>query len=75
MATARLFKHGGSIAVRLPKEFRLPGEVVSIERAGDAVILRPIDASRWADFFDRPGVPDDFLDDRGDTPPQEREPL
>jgi antitoxin VapB len=41
MKTAKLFKHGGSQAVRLPKDFRLDGAEVLIERRGKAVILRP----------------------------------
>lgn len=40
MNTAKLFKHGGSQAVRLPKEFRFPGSEVVVTRRGDAVILR-----------------------------------
>lgn len=38
--TAKLFTHGGSQAVRLPKEFRFQGEEVRIERDGDKVVLR-----------------------------------
>ena len=30
--TAKLFKHGRSQAVRLPKEFRLPGTEIGHER-------------------------------------------
>lgn len=41
MKTARLFKHGGSQAVRLPKDFRLEGTEVLIERRGEVVLLRP----------------------------------
>lgn len=41
MATAKLFKHGGSQAVRLPKDFRLDGAEVLIERRGQMVLLRP----------------------------------
>ncbi|MFA6560429.1 MAG: AbrB/MazE/SpoVT family DNA-binding domain-containing protein [Verrucomicrobiia bacterium] len=41
MTTAKLFKHGGSQAVRLPKEFRFDGTEVAIEKRGDEVILRP----------------------------------
>ena len=41
MATARLFKHGGSQAVRLPKEFRFEGKEVLIEKRGEEVVLRP----------------------------------
>lgn len=41
MKTARLFRHGGSQAVRLPKAFRFDGAEVLIEKKGDAVILKP----------------------------------
>jgi antitoxin VapB len=36
---AKLFTHGGSQAVRLPKEFRFDGAEVRIEREGDRVVL------------------------------------
>jgi antitoxin VapB len=41
--TAKLFKHGRSQAVRLPKEFRMPGTVVRVRRIGRSVLLEPID--------------------------------
>ena len=41
MATAKIFRHGGSQAVRLPKAFRFEGTEVSIERRGDQVVLTP----------------------------------
>ena len=41
--TARLFKHGRSQAVRLPKEFRMPGTQVRVRRIGRGVLLEPID--------------------------------
>jgi antitoxin VapB len=41
--TAKLFKHGGSQAVRLPKEFRLPGTEVRVRRLGRGVLLEPLD--------------------------------
>lgn len=41
--TAKLFKHGGSQAVRLPKEFRLPGNEVRVRRLGRGVLLEPVD--------------------------------
>lgn len=40
--TARLFAHGGSQAVRLPKAFRFDGQEVRIRREGDEVILTPV---------------------------------
>lgn len=36
---AKLFTHGGSQAVRLPKEFRFDGAEVRIVRDGDRVVL------------------------------------
>lgn len=41
MPTAKIFRHGGSQAVRLPKEFRFEGKEVSIERRWDEVVLKP----------------------------------
>jgi antitoxin VapB len=42
MVTAKLFKHGGSQAVRLPKAFRFAGTEVTVRREGEAVILEPV---------------------------------
>ena len=39
---AKLFTHGGSQAVRLPKAFRFEGSEVRIHREGDRVILEPV---------------------------------
>lgn len=70
-----VFRNGGSQAVRIPAEFRLEADQVLIERDGDTLVLRPVRPD-WAGFFDDPRVvPDDFLTDRQDDPPQEREPL
>lgn len=49
---AKLFANGRSQAVRLPKEFRLPGTEVRISREGNRVILEPLedeprDANGW----------------------------
>ena len=44
MAEAKLFKVGGSQAVRLPKAFRMPGDRVRIRKEGDSVILEPMPA-------------------------------
>jgi len=42
-ATAKIFQHGRSQAVRLPKEFRLPGKEVKVTRVGNALLLEPIE--------------------------------
>lgn len=47
--TAKVFTTGRSQAVRLPKAFRFSTAEVTIERQGDAVILRPkLDNATWA---------------------------
>lgn len=35
--------HGRNQAVRLPKEFRLPGKEVRVTKVGDKVILEPLE--------------------------------
>ena len=54
-STAKLFKHGRSQAVRLPKEFRLPGTEVRVRRVGRGVLLEPMefDADAWFAALDR----------------------
>ncbi|HUZ14251.1 MAG TPA: AbrB/MazE/SpoVT family DNA-binding domain-containing protein [Caulobacteraceae bacterium] len=42
VSRAKLFNHGGSQAVRLPKEFRFQGKEVAIRKEGDRVILEPV---------------------------------
>ena len=39
--TAKLFMHGRSQAVRLPKEFRFEGTEVRVSKVGEKVILEP----------------------------------
>lgn len=39
VARAKLFMHGRSQAVRLPKEFRFEGTEVFVRRVGDDVVL------------------------------------
>lgn len=45
-AIAKIFKHGRSQAVRLPKEFRLPGKEVRVRRLGNGVLLEPVERDR-----------------------------
>ncbi len=52
-ATAKLFKHGRSQAMRLPKEFRFEGKAVRVSRVGTRVILEPLDpedAMPWTEI-------------------------
>lgn len=45
MKTARIFKHGNSQAVRLPREFRFTDDEVLIRRFGSGVLLLPREIS------------------------------
>lgn len=72
-AKAKLFMHGRSQAVRLPKEFRLPGKEVRVRRIGRSVLLEPIDqpfdmAAWWAKIDENGGA--EFLPEgRPEQPP------
>lgn len=74
--TAKLFTHGRSQAVRLPKAFRFEGTEVRVSRIGDKVILEPLNTKRavpWAlldqigdiqfmpEGRDQPGMPEDVV--------------
>lgn len=68
--TAKLFMHGRSQAVRLPKEYRFEGKEVRVSKIGDKVILEPVerppfDVEAWRAKLDSyldvdfPELPDD----------------
>ena len=80
--TAKLFKNGRSQAVRLPAEFRFEGDEVFIrkdDKSGDVILSRR--PASWDEFFRLrdeaikadPRAAEEFLADRKDVPPQERE--
>jgi antitoxin VapB len=77
MARSTLFRNNRSQAVRLPKAVAFPDDVreVEITKVGNSRIITPAGRS-WDDFFlNGPGVSDDFMAERIDPPPEEREPL
>ncbi|MBI2319995.1 MAG: AbrB/MazE/SpoVT family DNA-binding domain-containing protein [Betaproteobacteria bacterium] len=47
MKTAKVFKHGNSQAVRLPKEFRVAETELLIKKSGESIVLTPKKASGW----------------------------
>lgn len=49
LPTAKVFTTGRSQAVRLPKAFRFDTDEVTIEKVGNAVVLRPLkdDNAAW----------------------------
>ncbi len=71
--TAKIFTNGRSQAVRLPKAFRFDTSEVYIRKVGDEVVISAKKAS-WEDFFNRKSTfGDDFLAERDNDVPQERE--
>jgi len=78
-ATAKLFMHGRSQAVRLPKEFRFEGSEVLVSKVGDKVILEPLkkqpfDAEAWFARLDELGGRDFLPEGIPDDPPLEPDP-
>jgi antitoxin VapB len=75
--TAKLFTNGRSQAVRLPADLRFEGTEVFIRKdpaTGDVILSRRPES--WDDFFElvrQADVPEDFLSDRHDGPPQKRD--
>jgi antitoxin VapB len=71
--TAKLFMHGRSQAVRLPKEFRLPGKEVRVRKIGNGVLLEPIekkfDVKEWRAKLDALGAKDFLPEGRPEQPP------
>ncbi len=76
LRTAKLFRNGRSQAVRLPADYRFEGSEVYVRRdpaSGDVILSRRPES--WRDFFELMktiDVPEDFLADRQDAPPQKR---
>jgi antitoxin VapB len=67
---AKLFKHGRSQAVRLPRAFRFEGDRVRVRRLGNGVVLEPIatDIDAWFADLDRfADVP--FMETGREQPP------
>jgi antitoxin VapB len=77
---AKLFMSGRSQAIRLPAKLRLAASEVRIEQIGNALWVQPQadapgDLSAWLqDFYaSAERLPDDFLAERDDAPPQSRD--
>jgi antitoxin VapB len=78
-STAKLFMHGRSQAVRLPKEFRFEGVEVRVSRVGDRVVLEPMqatpfDTAAWFAHLDALGASDFLPDGLPDELPVEPDP-
>ncbi len=76
MHSAKLFMNGRSQAVRLPVNFRFDCDEVYIRKdseTGDVILSRK--PGSWDDFFqlmETLDVPEGFMDQRDNEPPQDR---
>ena len=81
ISKARVFYSGRSQAVRIPAEFRFKTDEVYVRRdpqSGDLVLSESPAKKTWKEIFaalDAAQFPDDFLEDRDQRPPQERDEL
>ena len=76
---ARVFMSGRSQAVRIPAQYRFTAVEVYIRRdpqSGDLILSQA--PGGWDEIYaalDNAGFPDDFLAERAQGPPQQREEL
>jgi antitoxin VapB len=78
--SAKLFMHGHSQGVCLPKPFRFEGTEVRVSKVGDKVILEPmdkppLDAEAWFARLDEFGGRDFLPNGIPGDPPAEPDPL
>lgn len=75
MANSTVFTSNRSQAIRLPKAVAFPDDVhrVDILKIGRSRVVVP-QGQRWDDLFENgPRVSDDFMDEREQPVPEERE--
>ena len=77
VARSTVFMTNRTQAVRLPKAVAFPDGVREVEiiKVGESRIIAPV-GRRWSDLFlHGPRASEDFMTDREQPPPEEREPL
>ncbi len=69
---AKLFRNNKSQAIRIPADFELPGDRVTIQRDGDRLIIEPVRGKNLLEILSglKPLAPEDqFPDIDADLPP------
>ena len=77
MARSSVFVTNRSQAVRLPKAVAFPDDIHQVEiiKIGQSRVITPV-GKLWEDFFlHGPRASADFMEERIDPAPEEREPL
>ncbi len=70
---AKVFHNGRSQAIRLPKECRVNGDEVYIEKIGNSLIIIPKEKSKWDVMRNALTDIEDFELERNQLEVQERE--
>lgn len=70
---AKVFQNGRSQAIRLPKECRVNGDEVYIEKIGNTLIIVPKERSKWDVMRNALTDMEDFELERNQLEVQERE--
>jgi antitoxin VapB len=65
---AKLFKNGRSQAVRIPREFEMPGTEVIIHKEGDRLVLEPVKRKSLVELLDSLEPTDEDFDFGEDLP-------
>jgi antitoxin VapB len=74
--SAKIFRNGRNQAIRIPVEMSFATDTVTLEKVGNALVVRPQLKTGWKEYFadDSLRLPDDF-EIPEDLPLQERESL
>jgi antitoxin VapB len=67
----KLFRNGRNQAVRIPREFELPGDEAIMRREGDRLVLESVPTRRTlGEVLDSLGPIEDFMEVVEDPPPE-----
>ncbi len=69
---AKIFINGKSQAIRIPKEFRLPGTKAFIKKHGNTIVIMPYNSKPWENLFNSlTKFSEDFMVDRNQPSKQQ----
>lgn len=66
----KLFRNGRNQAVRIPREFELPGDTAMIHKEGDRLVLQPLQRKSLIELLDSWDPIDEELPEIDDPPPE-----
>jgi antitoxin VapB len=65
-----LFRNGRNQAIRIPREFELPGDEAILRKEGDRLVIEPVMKSSLADWLRNAAPIPDEIGDIADPPPR-----